>query len=119
MPAVTLPPADPIQIRNALLQMIEESSLEPICEIRRDDTLANALVSKLADLIKSTTLDDKQLLSFLEALRYPVHLTKGPPGTGMSPSPVNGALEHGIPTVLSFFLCSARSDPKTMRDVCL
>lgn len=63
-------------------EMINSSQLEPIREIRRDDTLKKKLSSKMENLVSSTTLDRMQLVSFVEALRNPVHLTQGPPGTG-------------------------------------
>jgi hypothetical protein len=64
-------------------EMINSSQLEPIREVRRDEKLMKMLLSKLEQLVASTTLDKMQLASFVESLRNPVHLTQGPPGTGM------------------------------------
>jgi len=64
--------------------MIENSEIEPIREIRRDATLKDQLVVQLENLATTTTLDKMQLLSFVGSLRNPVHLTQGPPGTGKS-----------------------------------
>lgn len=58
--------------------MVEESQLEPIREIRRDPSLRDELVTKLENLVLETTLDKMQLVSFLDALQNPVHLTQGP-----------------------------------------
>lgn len=58
-------------------EMILSSQLEPIREIRRDDRLKEELSNKLESLVTSTTLDRMQLISFVEALRNPVHLTQG------------------------------------------
>jgi hypothetical protein len=69
---------------NLIENMVDESSLEPIREIKRDSTLRDELVTKLERLVKETTLDKMQLISFIDALRNPVHLTQGPPGTGKS-----------------------------------
>jgi len=65
-------------------EMIEMSTLGPIIEIRRDESLKDQLVDKLSSLVTKTTLDRTQLISFIEALENPVHLTQGPPGTGKS-----------------------------------
>jgi hypothetical protein len=59
-------------------EMIENSLLEPIREIRRDPVMTNQLVTKLSNLVTATTLDETQLVSFVDALRNPVHLTQGP-----------------------------------------
>jgi len=56
--------------------MVEMSTLEPIKEVRRDKSLRLQLVSKLQDLVTSTTLDKMQLVSFIDSLRNPVHLTQ-------------------------------------------
>jgi hypothetical protein len=58
--------------------MLDESLLEPIREIRRDETLRHELIQKLAHLVKETTLDVMQLVSFLDSLCNPLHLTQGP-----------------------------------------
>lgn len=58
-------------------EMILSSQLEPIREIRRDERLNEELSNKLQNLVASTTLDKMQLISFVEALRNPVHLTQG------------------------------------------
>ena len=59
-------------------EMIEASLLEPIREIRRDPVLRDELVIKLERLVTETTLDETQFVSFVDALRNPVHLTQGP-----------------------------------------
>lgn len=58
-------------------KMVETSQLEPLREIRRDDQMKNDLLTKLVNLVNTTTLDRMQLISFVEALRNPVHLTQG------------------------------------------
>lgn len=58
--------------------MIEKSQLEPIREIRRDPSLLDQLIVKLDRLVTETTLDETQLVSFVDSLRNPVHLTQGP-----------------------------------------
>jgi hypothetical protein len=68
--------------RQLIETMIEESALEPIREIRRDEALKENLVAQLESLVVETTLDKMQLISFIDSLRNPVHLTQGPPGTG-------------------------------------
>jgi hypothetical protein len=68
--------------RLLITQMIEESHLEPIREIRRDSNLKDQLAQELEDLVVETTLDKMQLIAFIDALRNCVHLTQGPPGTG-------------------------------------
>jgi len=65
--------------RTAVIEtMVANSRLEPIREVRRDETLREELISRLDSLVVSTTLDEKQFMSFLEALTHPVHLTQGP-----------------------------------------
>lgn len=65
--------------REQIIQkMLDESLLEPIREIRRDETLRHELVQKLSQLVKETTLDIMQLVSFLDSLCNPLHLTQGP-----------------------------------------
>lgn len=59
-------------------EMVEESLLEPIREIRLDAKLKNELVEKLSNLVNETTLDKMQFVSFVDAFRNPVHLTQGP-----------------------------------------
>ncbi|GKY97164.1 hypothetical protein MPSEU_000674800 [Mayamaea pseudoterrestris] len=75
---------DSVDYRPLMDEMIANSQLEPIREIRRDESLRLTLSSKLQHLVTVTTLDKMQLISFVEALRDPVHLTQGPPGTGKS-----------------------------------
>jgi hypothetical protein len=71
--------------RSELIEkMVDESALEPIREIRRDEILKNELMVELENLVVETTLDKMQLISFIDSLRNPVHLTQGPPGTGKS-----------------------------------
>jgi len=64
--------------------LVKESQLEPISEIKRDDVLRDELVVALDNLVTKATLDKMQLISFIDSLRNPVHLTQGPPGTGKS-----------------------------------
>ncbi|XP_065661934.1 uncharacterized protein LOC136084819 [Hydra vulgaris] len=64
--------------------IIDQSQLDPIIRIRRDEVVAAKLRQKLTSLVSSATLDNKQLQSFAEAFVEPVHLTQGPPGTGKS-----------------------------------
>ncbi|CAB9509012.1 NFX1-type zinc finger-containing protein 1 [Seminavis robusta] len=70
--------------RVLISQMIRESELEPIREIRRDAQLTEQLVEQLEALVIKTTLDKMQLIAFIDSLRNCVHLTQGPPGTGKS-----------------------------------
>lgn len=67
-------------IPHLIESMILESSLEPIRAIRQNAQTKSDLVKKLTDLAKCATLDKMQLISFLDGLRNPVHLTQGPPG---------------------------------------
>jgi len=59
-------------------EMVRESLLEPIREIRLDPSLRDELVVKLENLVNETTLDKHQLVSFVDSLRNSVHLTQGP-----------------------------------------
>jgi hypothetical protein len=59
-------------------EMIDSSQLEPIKEIRRNPSLRDELVVTLERLVTETTLDETQFVSFVDALRNPVHLTQGP-----------------------------------------
>lgn len=72
---------DVVELMN---KMIDQSELEPIREIRRESDLRSELLDKLCHLAKESTLDNMQLVSFIDALLNPVHLTQGPPGTGKS-----------------------------------
>ncbi|XP_066921715.1 uncharacterized protein [Clytia hemisphaerica] len=72
-------------IENLVDFMVDQSKLEPLIQIRRDNpNETSRLKQKLRDLIKKTTLDREQLKSFIETFVEPVHLTQGPPGTGKS-----------------------------------
>ncbi|KAJ3335475.1 hypothetical protein HDU93_005385 [Gonapodya sp. JEL0774] len=64
-----------------VVQMLRDSQLIPIVHIRR--CLAD-LKTRLTALLKSATLDEKQLDAFIQGFIHPVHLTQGPPGTGKS-----------------------------------
>lgn len=64
------------EISQVIEEMVEHSALEPIREVRRDPNLRSQLVSKLDYLVTSTTLDKMQLISFIDSLRNPVHLTQ-------------------------------------------
>ena len=75
--------ASPNDVFNAprasvLKEMVRDSLLEPIRDIRLDPALRDELVAQLGDLVSETTLDQMQFLSFIDALRNPVHLTQGP-----------------------------------------
>ncbi|KAL7565649.1 hypothetical protein ACA910_019004 [Epithemia clementina (nom. ined.)] len=70
--------------RELISELIKTSNLEPIRELRRDSALTEDLTNALEKLLIATTLDSMQLVSFVDALRNPVHLTHGPPGTGKS-----------------------------------
>lgn len=67
-----------------ICHLIQVSCLAPIIDIRRDSALSDQLQRALVSLVRSTTLDSGQLISFVEALIHPVHCTQGPPGTGKS-----------------------------------
>ena len=64
--------------------MISDSMLQPIREIRQNVKLSGQLRRDLVQLVLTTTLDKGQLVNFIDALRSDVHLTQGPPGTGKS-----------------------------------
>lgn len=64
--------------------MVDSSLLEPVIQLRREDSSRAALIQKLAELVKVSTLDTGQFHSFLSALQNPVHCTQGPPGSGKS-----------------------------------
>ena len=75
--------ASPDEVFNApratvIKEMVQASLLEPIREIRLDLILLEELVNQLEKLVSETTLDQMQFISFLDALRNPVHLTQGP-----------------------------------------
>ncbi|KAI8916611.1 hypothetical protein DFJ77DRAFT_460541 [Powellomyces hirtus] len=72
------------KIAKDIADMIAQSQLEPIVQIRRDRGCWNALHRELTELVKSATLDPGQMSGFIAALINPVHLTHGPPGTGKS-----------------------------------
>lgn len=54
--------------------------LLPIREIRQNSLLSSRMQSELIQLFEKATLDFGQLVSFIDALRNPVHVTQGPPG---------------------------------------
>ncbi|KXS21804.1 hypothetical protein M427DRAFT_65746 [Gonapodya prolifera JEL478] len=64
-----------------VVQMLRDSQLIPIVHIRR---YLMDLKTRLIALLKSATLDEKQLDAFIQGFINPVHLTQGPPGTGKS-----------------------------------
>ena len=67
-----------LENRNKLIEdMIDHSLLDPICQIRRKAELKDELLNKLTDLVNQTTLDHMQLISFIDSIRNPVHLTQG------------------------------------------
>lgn len=67
----------PIVSQNDILELIENSLLDPIIEIRRDIDAKSLLLSGLISLARSATMDRGQLHSFISALKYPVHCTQG------------------------------------------
>lgn len=71
-------------IAHRIQELVAESELDPIQQIRRDGRLQAVLERRLTELVTGATLDAGQLESFMEALRFPVHCTQGPPGTGKS-----------------------------------
>lgn len=71
-------------ISHRIQELVAESELDPIQQIRRDGRLVNTLQRRLVELVTAATLDAGQFESFMEALRFPVHCTQGPPGTGKS-----------------------------------
>lgn len=65
-------------------KMVDESTLDPIAQLRRKEAYRMRLISQLTALVESATLDQGQLRSFVAALMSTVHCTQGPPGTGKS-----------------------------------
>eukprot|EP01060_Flectonema_neradi_P033850 TRINITY_DN5789_c0_g2_i4.p1 TRINITY_DN5789_c0_g2~~TRINITY_DN5789_c0_g2_i4.p1 ORF type:complete len:3745 (+),score=744.53 TRINITY_DN5789_c0_g2_i4:86-11320(+) len=109
LPASTVVVKDDItdtSVRSLVEKAVRESNLKPLVDIRNhnesdddddddDDGFAyyrndqhrsfsDKLIDDLTDLVNETTLDDMQLVSFINALCNTVHLTQGPPGTGKS-----------------------------------
>ncbi len=72
------------RIQTSICELVKESKLEPLIQIRRDPEALSILVSKLAELAREVKLDDGQFQSFISSLLHPVHCTQGPPGTGKS-----------------------------------
>ncbi|KAJ9456884.1 Protein cfxQ-like protein [Diplonema papillatum] len=70
--------------RDLIEDAVDGSQLEPLIQICRVSKARDDLVDKLCRLVVATTLDPTQTISFVGALRNPVHLTQGPPGTGKS-----------------------------------
>ena len=64
-------------VESLIQDMIEHSMLDPICQIRRDEQRKSELLRQLSSLVKETTLDRMQLISFVDSIRNPVHLTQG------------------------------------------
>ncbi|KAJ3286671.1 hypothetical protein HK104_008917 [Borealophlyctis nickersoniae] len=75
-------------LQRCITLMVDESELDPIVQIRRDDGGRRELIDRLCLLVKKATLDPGQFESFIGALKHPVHCTQGPPGTGKSYSGV-------------------------------
>eukprot|EP00392_Amoebophrya_sp_AT5.2_P006759 g6771.t1 len=71
-------------LKTLVEEMISESTLQPIREIRQNSGLRSELSREMVELIEKTTLDKGQLVNFVDSLRNAVHLTHGPPGTGKS-----------------------------------
>ncbi|KAJ9438061.1 Helicase required for RNAi-mediated heterochromatin assembly 1 [Diplonema papillatum] len=68
-------------------ELLATSQLDPIADIRNlggHSGKGKLLAQQLTQLLEDATLDDMQLVSFLESLSNMVHLTQGPPGTGKS-----------------------------------
>ncbi|KAJ3016332.1 UNVERIFIED_CONTAM: hypothetical protein HDU68_012270 [Siphonaria sp. JEL0065] len=72
------------ETRQAVKTLVSESLLEPIIQIRRNNTSRRQLEKMLMQLVEAVTLDEGQFDSFIGALLNPVHCTQGPPGTGKS-----------------------------------
>ncbi|KAI8995867.1 P-loop containing nucleoside triphosphate hydrolase protein [Gaertneriomyces semiglobifer] len=72
------------ETREKVRDMVMQSHLDPIIQIRRDSTATSQLIDQLTTLVKTATLDEGQFNSFVGALKHPVHCTQGPPGTGKS-----------------------------------
>eukprot|EP00727_Mastigamoeba_balamuthi_P005898 m51a1_g1928 hypothetical protein (3697) ;mRNA; f:880111-891708 len=70
------------ELDRRILEMILNSTLEPIVQVRRVALLE--LKRRLVALVRHLTLDPGQFESFVSAFTHPVHLTQGPPGTGKS-----------------------------------
>ena len=64
-------------IRSNVSKLIDNSTIDPIVQLRRDINFREQLQSKLEKLVKTTTLDRGQMDSFLGALTHPVHCTLG------------------------------------------
>lgn len=64
-------------IQFTVAQLVEESSLEPIIQLRRVESLRERLQKRLEAIIEEATLDEGQMQSFLNALKHPVHCTLG------------------------------------------
>ena len=76
--------SSPTSVHDKLAQMLSTSSLDPIVQCRRYDSVFQNLVHQLSQLVTESKLDSGQLDSFLGAMTHPVHCTQGPPGTGKS-----------------------------------
>ncbi|KAJ3187506.1 hypothetical protein HDU85_006800 [Gaertneriomyces sp. JEL0708] len=72
------------ETREKVRDMVMQSHLDPIIQIRRDSTATSQLIDQLTTLVETATLDEGQFNSFVGALKHPVHCTQGPPGTGKS-----------------------------------
>lgn len=73
---------DEDDIRRLITDLVNETNLDPIMQLRRHKQAKRILIQKLAHLVKAATLDEGQLQSFLQSLTNSVHCTQGPPGTG-------------------------------------
>jgi hypothetical protein len=63
--------------------LLHNSRLGPVIEIKRDEIVLEELINQLVKLINSSTLDSGQMKSLFGALGHPVHLTQGPPGNAL------------------------------------
>jgi len=69
---------------NDMEWMVDNSLLDPIIQIRRDERARLILIDLLRRLMIKSNFDEAQRKSFISALLHPVHCTQGPPGTGKS-----------------------------------
>jgi len=71
-------------IHTEVNNMVSNSAIDGIIQIRRDSDCKNELIHILVNLVSKAKLDENQFRAFLMALTHPVHCTQGPPGTGKS-----------------------------------
>jgi hypothetical protein len=64
-------------ICSIMSKLIDNSTLDPIMQLRRDEHFRSQRQEKLETLVKATALDRGQMESFSGALTHPVHCTLG------------------------------------------